>query len=166
MAAQKKPKQINLLPREQFAASTTGRVLAWTLSTFRIIVIVTELLVMAAFLSRFWLDAKASDLNEDIAQKEAVIQSTAEFEKEFRKVQKQLSIFQTLSAQENSPPDVLQAVSQYLPSDVSLTSFTFTTQEARVKGVSPTERAIAQFVENLRASEEFESVTLTQLDSL
>ena len=83
MAARKK-RQINLLPQEEFAASTLGRVLNWLLTTFRYIVIVTEIVVMTAFLSRFWLDAKSTDLNELIKQKQAVIAASADFEKEFR----------------------------------------------------------------------------------
>ena len=53
MSARKE--EINLLPQKGFEATTAGRILAWILSTFRIIVIITELLVMVAFLSRFWL---------------------------------------------------------------------------------------------------------------
>ena len=65
MPAKKEP-EINLLPQEEFEGSVIGRILKWGLSTFRIIVIIVEMVVMAAFLSRFWLDAKNSDLNEDI----------------------------------------------------------------------------------------------------
>ena len=68
MAARKKSSRINLLPQEEFAASTLGRILAWILSTFRILVIMTELIVILAFLSRFWLDARTTDLNEEIKQ--------------------------------------------------------------------------------------------------
>ncbi len=82
MAARKKKRRINLLPQEEFAASILGRVLAWLLSSFRAIVSLTEMTVMIAFLSRFWLDAKSADLNELIRQKQPVIASTSDFEKE------------------------------------------------------------------------------------
>ena len=61
-----KKKNINLLPKEEFDASVVGRLLRWAMGTFRIIVIITEMIVMAAFLSRFWLDAQNSDLNDEI----------------------------------------------------------------------------------------------------
>ena len=64
MSAHKK-QQVNLLPEKGFTSTTTGRVLTWILSTFRIIVIVTEIIVMIAFLSRFWLDAQNTDLSEE-----------------------------------------------------------------------------------------------------
>ena len=86
--AQKRTVGINLLPKEEFAASTWGRILTWLLSTFRIIVIFTEVIVMAVFLSRFWLDAKANDLNELLRKNQAILKTTTEFENEFRDIQK------------------------------------------------------------------------------
>jgi len=56
--AAKKEKPINLLPKDSFAETTLGRVITWFLGTFRIMVIAVELVVVAAFLSRFWLDSK------------------------------------------------------------------------------------------------------------
>lgn len=166
MAARKKQKQINLLPKEEFAASTSGRVLTWTLSSFRVIVIVTEMFVMGAFLSRFWLDAKAADLNDEIIQKEAVIEATSEFEKEFRNTQKKISIFSALTSETGSLPQTLTTVTQYLPGDISLTSFSSLEGRVNVKGISPSEQGIAQFMENLSASGEFGEVNIDQLGSL
>jgi hypothetical protein len=41
-----KNKAINLLPQEEFDISIIGRTLKWAMGTFRIIVIVTEIVVM------------------------------------------------------------------------------------------------------------------------
>ena len=97
MTSAQKKSEINLLPQEEFASSTLGRVLTWLLSTFRIIVIATEIIVMAVFLSRFWLDAKANDLNELIRKNQAVLGTTVEFENEFRNIQKKLDTFSKTS---------------------------------------------------------------------
>ena len=84
MAARKKQAQVNLLPQEEFAGTTFGRTLRWAMSSFRIIVIATEMIVMLTFLSRFWLDARNADLNDLIKQKSAVLSASADFEKEFK----------------------------------------------------------------------------------
>src|SRR3989304_6667942 len=108
MAARKKSThQINLLPQEQFAASTSGRILAWALSTFRIIVIITELVVILAFLSRFFLDAQNADLSEQIEQKSGIVAASSDFEKTFRQTQKKLEIFSVLTDQEKLATGVL-----------------------------------------------------------
>lgn len=163
MAARKKGTGINLLPQEEFASSTMGRALSWALSTFRIIVIITEVVVMAAFLSRFWLDARVADLNDAIAQNKAVIEATSEFEKDFKSAQNRLGIFTALASEEAGAADTLELITSYIPTNVALTSYGFLPNKASVKGVSTSERSIAQFIANLESEENFEEVSLTQL---
>lgn len=165
MAAQKKKNRINLLPQEEFAQSTLGRVLAWFLSSFRIIVIITEVFVMMVFLSRFWLDAKSADLNDLIKQKQAVLVASADFEKEFRGIQKKLGIFSELTVIDEPTTSYLNSTTSLVPPEVILSSFSFVGTGIKIEGISPNERGIAQFVANLEASEEFEEVDITQIST-
>lgn len=165
MAARQKNKQINLLPQEEFAASTLGRILRWGLTTFRFIVIITEIVVVGAFLSRFWLDARISDLNDLIRQKQAVIAASSDFEKDFRNTQKQLGIFTSLTEDGGAASKTLETVSSLLPNDVYVTNFSFAVSEARIKAIAPSEQTIAQFIANLESADIFKEAVLTQLDS-
>lgn len=155
---------INLLPQKEFEKSALGRALKWLLSGFRVIVIVTEMLVMAAFLSRFWLDAQNSDLNEALAQKKAVIISFAEIEKKFKDTQKRLGIFS-----KTAPPtpfsNYVKTITSYLPSDVSLKSVSETENLLQVTGASMNEQQIAQFLVNLESAKIFKEVALSQINS-
>lgn len=162
--AKNKNKPINLLPKEEFDASITGRVLKWAMGTFRIIVIVTEMIVMGAFLSRFWLDARNSDLNDLLTIKSAQISSQSEFETEFRNLQDSLKIFKGITSA-TAPSNILDKVVTRLPSGISLQSFSFQEKEAQVKGIASSELAIAQFVSNLKADTFFSEVTLGQIGS-
>ena len=64
---------INLLPRDSFESSQIGIVLAWLLSFGKWAVIVTQLIVMGAFLWRFSLDRELTDLKKSIAKNVAII---------------------------------------------------------------------------------------------
>jgi Tfp pilus assembly protein PilN len=163
MAAKKEPR-INLLPKEEFEVSVVGRIIKWALSTFRIIVIVTEMVVMAAFLSRFWLDARNSDLNETLKERQAVLAASSDFEKDFRKVQKRLAIASSLFSI-SKPSKILIVISSYLPADVFISSFAVVEDSIQIKGYSSTEINIAQFIANLESNKNFKQVTLTQIDS-
>lgn len=165
MAAPKSQSQINLLPREEFAGSTLGKMLLWALSTFRIMVIVTEMFVMLAFLSRFWLDARNVDLNDLIKQKQAVLATSSDFEKEFRNLQKRLKIFSALSTDERIISSYLTTIVSYLPTDISLDSFSWSGSTLQIKGASVTEGSISQLIVNLEESGSFEKVEMTNLDS-
>lgn len=151
MLAQKPRNQINLLPQEEFSDSPVGRILRWALGTFRILVIVTEMIVMGSFLSRFWLDARANDLNDSIKSKQSLIQSKKDFEKKFLATQKQLNVFAQITSQENQISPYLESVTSYLPPEINLTSFSFTQNSLDLKGTSTSEVGIAQLMANLKS---------------
>lgn len=157
--------KINLLPESGLEGTTFGRVLAWILSTFRIIVIVTEIIVMIAFLSRFWLDAKNTDLSDQIEEKQAILSSSANFEKEFKATQRKLEIFSQVTANEKVTTSSLSTIVSLLPVDLFLNSVTFNDNSVSIEGKSPNEKSIQQLIVNLNSTGEFEKINLTDLKS-
>jgi len=164
MAARKK-EEINLLPQRGFESTTTGRILAWVLSSFRIIVIVTEIIVMIAFLSRFWLDAQNTDLTDELKSKQAILASSLKFEKEFKETQKRLEVYSDLTSYTLPKVSIANTVSTLLPPDIFLTSVIFGTNAVTVSGVSPNEKSIQQLVVNLNSSDNFEKAYLVEIKS-
>jgi Tfp pilus assembly protein PilN len=164
MPTAKKESKINLLPQKEFEKSVLGRTLRWALSSFRIIVVATEIVVMMAFLSRFWLDAKNSDLNELVAQKKAIILSFNNVEGEFRLAQKRLGIFSKLTAATPVSENIKSVIS-YLPPDISLNSVTENGNSLQIVGSAGSEQGIAQYLVNLESAKNLQEVTLSQIDS-
>lgn len=159
----RKEEQINLLAQKGFEATTSGRVLLWILSSFRVIVIVTEIIVMIAFLSRFWLDAQSTDLKEEIQQKQAVIAASLNFEKEFKKTQKKLSVFSEITSDEGRITSAIKTVGSLLPPDAFLKSVSFGEQGIEIEGSTPNERSIQQIIVNLDSTNLFQNTILTEL---
>jgi len=164
MPAAKKELKINLLPQKEFERSTLGRILKWALSSFRMIVIATELIVMAAFLSRFWLDANNSDLNDAISQKKAIITSFAETEKKFRTFQKQIDVFTKISSS-TQKSEYLNLITSLTPPDVILNSISDSEDSVQIIGYSGSEQNISQFIKNLSSAGKFKDVLLSSIDS-
>lgn len=164
MSAAKKELKINLLPQKEFERSTLGRILKWALSSFRIIVIVTELIVMAAFLSRFWLDANNSDLNDAISQKKAIITSFAETEKKFRTFQKQIDVFTKITSS-TQKSEYLNLITSLTPPEVVLNSISDSEDSVQIIGYSGSEQNISQFIKNLSSAGKFKDVSLNKIDS-
>ena len=67
------PGSINLLPKSDFEASFWGKFLKWGVSSGRYLVILTELVVIVAFLSRFKLDWDYAAVRDRINGKRAVL---------------------------------------------------------------------------------------------
>ena len=66
---------VNLLTQDDFSSSPIGKVFLWALSVGRYIVVITELIVILSFLSRFKLDRDLTDVNEAIEKQKAIILS-------------------------------------------------------------------------------------------
>ena len=159
-----KNKLINLLPRDEFETSILGRILKWALSSFRVMVIITEIVVMSAFLSRFWLDARNSDLNEELEMGEVQVDAYEEVESEFRSIQKKLSIAKVLYNEPKSTK-VLSDIAGTLPPDIFLSSVTLNQTSLLIKAASFSESSIAQFVTNLEANKSFSDIELSQIST-
>ncbi|MBN1169148.1 PilN domain-containing protein [Candidatus Woesebacteria bacterium] len=167
MAKKKRKNTINLIPREGFTATTSGRILVWALSTFRVVVIVTEIIVMIAFMSRFWLDAQNTDLNDEIKQKVAVLEATKNFEKEFENNQELLSIFSEFSKDHTKAPDSHSGITKSLPEsqEFYLVKINYNAENVNLEGRSLDEFSIQQFLTNLESRKIFKSVSLGSVET-
>ncbi len=86
MPAREKLSKINLLPKDSFESTNLGRFLQWSLKTGRVLVVLTEFIVILAFASRFWFDKRSNDLMEEINSKHAVVRSFIDVETKMRDV--------------------------------------------------------------------------------
>jgi len=161
MAAPKR--EIELLPREEWEKTAFGKLLKWTLTVGRYIVIVTELIVILAFLSRFKLDRDLTDLYEEIKRKQAIIEATSDFEEEFRFLQKRLATIEELEKKQLATEGIVEELSFLIPLDVSLTELAIKEKEVSLTATALSEQGLASFLNNLKASTKFERVVLSDV---
>lgn len=159
-----KNKSVNLLPQEEFDASLLGRTLKWAMGSFRIIVILTEMVVMAAFLSRFWLDAQNANLDDSIKIASAQISTQSSFEKEFRGVQQKLNIYKQIAVNATESGK-LDFVASKIPQSLVLSSVTVQDNLTQIKGTAISEADVAQFISNLKSSPLIKKVDLDSIGS-
>lgn len=141
---------INLLPRDSFEFSTVGKALKWTVTVGRVLVVLTEFVVLLAFASRFYFDKKLDDLGEVLIQKEAQIMAYADVEAEMRKVlakQQPVEMFQKESLGFASKIDSLAAV---LPAGTILDSLSLDKNGLAITGKAQSEYGFAQFVSGVK----------------
>lgn len=163
MAARKR--DIELLPKEEWEKAPFGKLLKWTLTVGRWIVIITELVVILAFLSRFKLDRDLTNLYEDIKQKQAVIESLSDFEDEFHFLQKRLATINGLEKKQLAAAKVVEELSLLIPLDVALSDLAITDKEVSLTATALSEYGLASFLNNLKSSPKFEKITLSSVSS-
>lgn len=164
-ARRKKSGNINLLPKEDFDKTTLGRILSWALTTFRIIVIAVEFVVISGFLSRFYLDVRIGDLEEEIKQQSALIDSQHDFEKEFRTVQSRLTTISSINSDPgNKLVPVVDIISKEIPQDARLISINKTGNLVTIRGAAFSESSINLFLGTLKKQGSFSQVSVVRLE--
>lgn len=158
-----KQKTINLFVQEGFEHSTAGKLLEWLLSAGRTIVVLTELVVIIAFVSRFWLDKTLTDLSQQNTSKKVQIEAASAFEKDFKSVQNRLDIIKQLENDKIGTSQVVSAITQALPNDVILTSLLIANNKITIQAESLTENGIAAVISYLQNSKQFTNTTLSDI---
>ena len=156
---------INLLPKTEFEISFWGRFLKWSLTAGRYIIILTELLVIVAFMSRFKLDHDLSDLNDTILGKQALLEASANTEKVLRLTQARLNFADQKQKNHPVPSEVISKITGLLPSRVTLSSVALVGSNLTLEMTSPSEQELGVLVQALTTDKMFKSVDLISVAS-
>jgi len=108
-------KNINLLQHRTAPPTFWDRTYVWITKTGRVIVILTEALVLIAFGWRFWLDRSLNDLKDEIEVRGAVLKSLHEDEVEIGILQQKMATYKSLWNQGSRYSKVMEEVNGYLP---------------------------------------------------
>lgn len=155
--------QINFLRREFAEGAGLAKFLKWATTFGRWVVVLTDLVVISAFLSRFYFDTKLADLHELITQDQAIIESATPFEETFRLVQKKLGILKSLSLKKFATEDKASFISSILPQDVVLKNVYVSPQEINLSGSAGSDIGLGLLLRNLISSPKISKVNVSQL---
>lgn len=149
---------VNLIGEEEMEHTPAGRIVAWAVTYGRYIMIGTEIIVLLAFFSRFSLDRKLTDLNDEVSQKQAIIDANRDFEMQFRALQDKLTRMQTLLTTAPVTNNALSTVETMLPVDARLNALKISEDSVIGDVVANTTSGFAQLIANLQASSIFNKV--------
>lgn len=156
---------INLISKEKFERTKIGQVVIWATTVGRYLVIATELIVIAAFLSRFYLDRVLTDLNEELQQKQAVIESFADLEDRVETAQQQIDIVKKMLAGQMNINQQLAKIGQSTPKNVAFETLNFDQEKAQIVGTALSKQAAANFLSALKTNPSFSNLNVSKLSS-
>lgn len=161
MPARGKP--VNLLPPSEFETSFGGKFLKWAVTSGRYIIIITELIVILAFISRFKLDEDIRKLHEEITGKVNVLDAELPKETEFKQVQNKLAITgQILRTRYPLSSDWKKVISK-VPTEVKLDSVTFGGAAVSLQATALGEQELGMILSGLSTDSTWTGVTLNQI---
>lgn len=149
---------INLLPEDMRGERYGSKFLQWALTYGRYIIIVTELIVLLAFFSRFKFDQELSDLHEVIQHKQAVIESVADFEKEVRILQDRIAKIGVLEKDHLLYLQAIKILNDIVPEDVILSNLSFQKLTVSLRAVAYSRKGLSNFLQMLKETPNFESI--------
>lgn len=157
-------KAINLLPKDSFESSGVGVVLSWALAFGKWAVIITQLVVMSAFLYRFTLDRQVTNLRRQIDQEKAVIASYSKIEADFVLTQKRLQFAKPALAQQKKMSDMIQVLSSVTPPDVWYDRLTVGKNTVELSAYSSSLAGFSRFLSALQKRPEFTTVSVGRIE--
>ncbi len=150
--------EVNLLPGDDLEGRPGGIFLQWALTWGKRIVVTTELIVILAFLSRFWLDTEVANLAESIDQKKLVVQSQSDFEKQFRSLSGRVDQAKAIEKLP-SPLSAYDMIQPLILPAVSVSQMTVNTQSVSINA-SADETSLGSLVDTFKNSQKFSNVSV------
>lgn len=154
---------INLLGQEDLARTPQGRIINWALTYGRYIMIGTEIVVLLAFISRFSLDRKLTDLREEIDQKQAILTANASLEQDIRMVQDQIAKIKIITNDQAKPVNTFTLINTLLPNDTYLNSLEITNDKFSAEVIAGSTEGFGQLLTNLQSVKQISKVEVGEI---
>lgn len=156
---------INLLSKDEFAVTPVGKFFKWALTFGKYIVIITQLVVITAFLYRFKLDRDLEALNDQVKQNQAVIDSFKDLEHQARILQNQLGTIKVITKDRTPTGTTLSTISQVMPLQIELQSLSLTQKNINFTGKSLTEAGLATLISGLQQQPDLTNITVNSIST-
>lgn len=158
-------KSINLLPRDDFESSTLGVVLEWSMVFGKWAVILTQLVVMGAFLWRFTLDRSLTDLRKSIAKDTAVIKSYEQVERDFVLAQKQVTQAKTALDSQSQSLKVFTALTSATSEEIWYEKISLTSSTLSLTAYSSSLPGFGGFLTAIQKDPAFSAIRIGKIES-
>lgn len=168
---------INLLYPQGTPPRLPVKFLSWLLSYGRLLAIVVEIIVVAAFIARFKLDAELGDLKDQNNRQVEYIKSLASDEIAIRQTQFRITAISKVYKETPQWDKILSHVSQQIPTStqgqtgLKIASVNLTRSKDkekittfRIAGTTDSNLNLANFIAGLRQDNYFKNVVLSNIN--
>lgn len=137
----------------------------WALTVGRLLVIVTEIVALSAFLYRFSLDRELVDLHDEVEQKQAIIKLLKNNEEKYRNLQDRLSVAGRLSTNTEQATKTFTDVVALSPADFAIGNLNLSQQTLKIDATTQSVKTLVSFIDSLRNYPTIQSVSLDRIEN-
>lgn len=139
------------------------QLISWSLTVGRALVIITETIALSAFLYRFDLDARISDLNDDVKSRQNIIRYYKPTEDNFRNIQNRLLLANAVIKTQNQTLLLYRDITGLIPSGVKIKTFIFSPDTIKIEASVSSINVLSQLTKNLQ---EYSRTTKVSVDTI
>ncbi|MDO8460814.1 MAG: PilN domain-containing protein [bacterium] len=154
---------INLIKKKK--KDFFDRFIAWALTIGRFIVILTEVIALSTFLSRFSLDRKLVDLHDSIKQKQAIVNLLKNNEDKYRNLQNRLAVSSKFLDSANETTKIFTDLIDFAPSDFIFNNIRLSEQSIQIDASVQSVNSLTIFIKKLQEYPKFSSVSLDRIEN-
>lgn len=143
----------------------SDRIIAFALSIGRVLVILTEAIALGAFLFRFGLDRQLVDLHDRIKQEQSIVDLLKNNESTYRNLQDRLALEKTIDTNTTSDIALYQQIAAMIPSDMALTTLSFSNTSIRIEGSLSSLISLSSLVKKLQANSAVDRVSIDKIEN-
>jgi hypothetical protein len=159
---QKNPPSINLLKKQ---TSLIDRFANWALTVGRLLVILTEIVALSAFIYRFSLDRQLIDLHSKINQEQAIVNYLKDNEKTYRNLQDRLAAATNYSALGENRFKVFSDIVSFAPRGMSFNNLSLYEDRVRIDANVDSVLSLSTFVNSLKNYSAIDSVSIDKIEN-
>lgn len=157
---QKSSASINLLKRQ---TNLIDRFVTWALTIGRLLVILTEVIALSAFIYRFSLDKQLIDLHSKITQEQAIVNYLKDNEKTYRNLQDRLATATNYSTLGIDRFKVFSNIVGFTPKGMSFNNFTLYENRIKIDANVDSVSSLGIFVNSLKNYPAIDTVSIDKI---
>lgn len=137
----------------------------WALTVGRLVVILTELVALSAFLYRFSLDRRLIDLHDQVSQKQSIVKLLKQKEGTYRNIQGRLALASTLSKTGQEKNQIFSDILSLAPPDFIFNNIMVSQDTVKIDASVKSVSSLANFIRDIRNYKETGSVSLDKIEN-
>ncbi len=164
-----KPFKINLLIRRGEKVALLTRLIKWTLTSGKLIVVLVEIITIGAFVMRYKLDGDLSQLQDSIKNEVPYLESLKADELLIRQTQFKIATIRQTKTETLDFSQVITKIANITPKNIKISNIAFDRTQSfpktlfNLSGTTPSNIELSVFMSSLQKDPSFTEVTLTNI---
>jgi len=154
---------INLVKNKQIPLF--DKFMNWTLTIGRLIIIITEVVAVSAFVYRFSLDEKLVDLRSAIKQQQNIISVLKNDENKYRNLQDRIALASTFSTKATNSNQTITDIVSLIPNQVKINDLILNKDRINISVDVVSVSSLEDFIDSLRSYPNIKSISVDNIEN-